>query len=412
MMSSQAERANPSNRSRLIVLSAALIACMWNAAPASSQTVGVTPTSIKIGGTFPFSGPASAFGNTGKGLIAYINQINDRGGINKRKIEYIALDDGYSPPKAVEQTRKLVEQDEVAFIFGPLGTASNAATIKYLNSKQIPDGFIMTGAARFTAANEFPYTTTALPSYFTEAQIYAKFIRTTKPNAKVGVLFQNDDLGKDLVAGLKLGMGDAVGNVVALAYEVADPTVDSQVLNLRNAGVEVLFVAATPKFAAQAIRKTAELGWKPLQIINLVSSSISATLKPAGVENAIGVVSSAFYKDMGDPRWKDDAGVKNYLAFGEKYLPGADHSDINYVTGYNQGMILEKVLEQCGDDLSRENINKQIHNISKFALPMVLPGITVTTSVTNNSAFTQLQLQKWTGAKWELFGDVISADAR
>jgi branched-chain amino acid transport system substrate-binding protein len=412
MMWSQAVRANPSNRSRLIGLFAALVASASNAPLAFSQTVGVTPTSIKIGGTFPFSGPASALGNTGKGLIAFINQINARGGINKRKIEYIALDDGYSPPKAVEQTRKLVEQDEVAFMFGPLGTASNAATIKYLNSKQIPDAFIMTGAARFTAASEFPYTTTALPSYLTEGKIYAKFIRTTRPNAKVGVLFQNDDLGKDLVAGLKLAMGDAAGNVLTQAYEVADPTVDSQLLNLRSAGAEVLFIAATPKFAAQAIKKTAELGWKPLQIINLVSSSISATLKPAGVENAVGVVSSAFYKDMGDPRWKDDAGVKDYLAFAEKYLPGSDPTDINYVTGYNQGMILEKVLEQCGDDLSRESINKQIHNIEKFALPMVLPGITVTTSATNNSAFTQLQLQKWTGAKWELFGDVISADAK
>jgi branched-chain amino acid transport system substrate-binding protein len=380
-------------------------------APALSQTVGVTQTSVKIGGTFPFSGPASSLGNTGKSLIAYVNMLNDRGGVNGRKVEYIALDDGYSPPKAVEQGRKLVEQDEVAFMFSPLGTASNSATIKYYNSKKIPDAFIVSGAARFAVAADYPYTTTALPSYSTEAQIYAKYIRSTKPDAKVGILYQNDDLGKDFVTGFKAVFGDDYARrVTAVSYEVADPTVESQILNLKSAGVEVLMIGATPKFAAQAIRRTAEIGWKPLQIINLVSSSISATLKPAGLENAVGVITSAFYRDVSDTRWSSDEGVKNYRAFAEKYLPGADLNDINYITGYNQGGILEQLLKQCGDDLSRENVVKEMHSFKDVSLPMILPGIKINTSPTRNAAFTQLQLQRWRGEKWELFGNVLGVD--
>lgn len=381
------------------------------AAFAADNAPGVTATSVKIGGTFPFSGPASALGNTGKGLVGYVNAVNDRGGVGGRKIEYIALDDAYSPPKAVEQGRKLVEQDEVAFMFSVLGTPTNAATVKYFQSKKVPDAFIMTGGSRFTNTADFPYVTTGLPSYATEAQIFAKYVRKTKPGAKVGILYQNDDLGKDFVAGFKTIYGeDFATKVVTASYETSDPTVDSQILNLKAAGVDVLMIGGTPKFAAQAIRKTAEIGWKPLQILNIVSSSISATIKPAGPENAIGVVTSAFYKDPGDPRWANDPAVKDYRAWMEKYLPGADLYDINYITGYNQGGLLEQLLKQCGDDLSRENINRQAHAFKDFVLPMVLPGIKVTTSPTRNAAFAQLQLQRWNGEKWELFGDVIGGE--
>jgi branched-chain amino acid transport system substrate-binding protein len=396
-------------RKFLLATSALVLSTM--AAFAAENAPGVTATSVKIGGTFPFSGPASALGNTGKALIGYVNAVNDRNGVGGRKIDFLALDDAYSPPKSVEQGRKLVEQDEVAFMFSVLGTPTNSATVKYYQDKKIPDAFIMTGAARFAVATDFPYVTTALPSYAVEAQIFAKYVRAAKPGAKVGVLYQNDDLGKNFVEGFKTVYGaDFPTQVVTASYETADPTVESQILTLKAAGVDVLMIGATPKFAAQAIRRTAEIGWKPLRIINIVSSSISATLKPAGLDNAVGVVTSAFYKDPSDARWADDAGVKDYRAFMAKYLAGSDLYDINYITGYNQGGILEQLLKQCGNDLSRENINRQAHAFKDFVLPMVLPGIKITTSATRNAAFTQLQLQRWTGEKWELFGDVIGAE--
>lgn len=381
------------------------------AALGAENAPGVTATSVKIGGTFPFSGPASSLGNTGKGLVAYVNAINDRGGVNGRKIEFVALDDAYSPPKAVEQARKLVEQEEVAFVFGALGTASNAATIKYYQTKNVPDVLLISGAARFAVASDFPLATTALPSYAAEAQIYAKYIRREKQNAKVGILYQNDDLGKDFVAGFRTIYGADFARQIALApYETADATVESQILNLKAAGADVLMIGGTPKFAAQAIRRTAELNWKPLQIVNIVSSSVSATLKPAGFENAIGVITSAFSKDPGDSKWANDSGVREYREWFAKYLPGADISDVNYTTGYNQGALLQQLLSQCGNDLSRANINRQAHAFAGFAPPMALPGIKVTTSSTRNAAYTQLQLQRWTGDKWELFGDVIGSD--
>jgi len=393
----------------VITLSAVVLSA--TAVFGADNAPGVTATSVKIGGTFPFSGPASALGNTGKGLIAYINALNDRGGVKGRKIEFIALDDAYSPPKAVEQARKLVEQDEVAFVFGALGTASNSATIKYYQTKKVPDVFLISGAARFAVAKDFPLATTALVSYAAEAQIYARYIRREKPNAKVGILYQNDDLGKDFVAGFRKIYGSEFAKQVVLAsYETDDSTVDSQIINLKAANVDVLMIGGTPKFAAQAIRRTAELNWRPLQIVNIVSSSISATLKPAGFENAIGVITSAFQKDPGDTRWADDAGMKDYRAWFAKYLPSSDISDVNYTTGYNQGALLQQLLSQCGDDLSRENINEQAHAFHEYSPPMALPGIKVTTSPTRNAAYTQLQLQRWMGDKWELFGDVISSD--
>jgi branched-chain amino acid transport system substrate-binding protein len=397
---------------KILVLSAAIalvaVPCLH-----AETLVGVTPNSIKIGGTFPFSGPASALGNTGKGVMAYVDMINDHGGINGRKVEYIALDDAYSPPKAVEQGRRLVEQDEVAFVFSSLGTASNAATIKYYNSKKVPDAFIVSGTARFAVARDYPYTTTGLASYVTEAQIYAKYIRSTKPDAKIGILYQNDDFGKDYVAGFRAVYPDSGSSkIVLMPYDSSDPTIDSQIVSLKAAGVDVVMIAATPKFTAQALRRTAELGWKPIQIISIISSSISGTLRPAGLENAAGVVTSALYKDPGDTRWSSDAGVQDYRAFMNKYLPRSDANDITYITGYAQGGILEQLLKQCGSDLSRENIVKQMHDIKDLVLPMILPGIKVNTSETRNAAFTQLQLQRWNGEKWELFGDILDGDVK
>jgi branched-chain amino acid transport system substrate-binding protein len=305
----------------------------------------------------------------------------------------------------------LPERERRTLVFGALGTPSNSATIKYYQTKKVPDVFLISGAARFAVAKDFPLATTALVSYAAEAQIYARYIRREKPDAKVGILYQNDDLGKDFVAGFRKIYGSEFAKQVVLAsYETADSTVDSQIINLKAANVDVLMIGGTPKFAAQAIRRTAELNWRPLQIVNIVSSSISATLKPAGFENAIGVITSAFQKDPGDTRWADDAGMKDYRAWFAKYLPSADISDVNYTTGYNQGALLQQLLSQCGDDLSRENINEQAHSFREYSPPMTLPGIKVTTSPTRNAAYTQLQLQRWTGDKWELFGDVISSD--
>jgi len=359
---------------------------------------GVTATEIKIGATFPFSGSASPLGSYGKGVIAYLQSVNDRGGVNGRKINLIALDDAYSPPKAVEQTRKLVEGEEVAFIFGALGTASNSATVKYLNARKIPDLFVVTGGTKFTNSKEYPYTTTGLPSYDTEGAAIAKFIAATLPTSKIAFLYQNDDLGRDFLASFKNNLKDEFeSRVVASPYEVTQPTIDSQVLSLKASGAEALFVAGGPKFAAQAIRKSHEIGWKPLLVINAIASSVSATLVPAGLDNSIGVVSASFYKDPNDPKWKDDQAIKNYRTYFAKHLPGSDIGDTLYLTGTQGAQVLEQVLRQCGDDLSRENINLQAHSLKEFVLPTFLDGVKINTSALNNQAITQLKLRRWTG---------------
>jgi branched-chain amino acid transport system substrate-binding protein len=376
----------------------------------AAEMPGVTPTSIKVGSIFPFSGPASLVGNTGKGLIAYVKSLNDNGGINGRKIDLITYDDAYTPPKAVEQARKLVESDEVAFMFGELGTPGNSATVKYLNTKKVPDVFIVSGAHKFANFRDYPYTTTGLPSYDTEARIYAKFIGTSLPNAKIAMLYQNDDLGKDFLNAFKDVLKDkAAERLIAAGYEITDPTVDSQIVNLKASGADVLMIAATPKFAAQALRRLSDIGWKPLTIINLVSSSVSATLQPVGLDKVVGVVSAAFFKDPNDAKWADDPGMREYRKFFDSYLPGADFADLNYLTGFQQGAILEQLLKQCGDNLSRENVVKQARSIKDLRLPTVLPGIVVNTDAGNSQAWTQLQLQRWNGKVWEGFGDVLSA---
>lgn len=382
------------------------------AAFAADELPGVSATEIKIGASYPFSGPASPLGNTGKAVIAYVNLINDRGGINGRKINYLALDDAYSPPKAVEHVRRLVESDEVAFLFGQLGTPGNSATIKYLNGKKIPDTFIVTGASKFTDFKEYPYTTTGLPSYDTEGKVFAKYIDKTLPNAKIAILYQNDDLGKDFVNAFKAHYKDDFAKkIVTASYEVTDPTVDSQVVNLKNSGADAFLFAGTPKFAAQTIRKKFELSWTPLFLFNTVAASISSAIQPAGADKAVGAISTAFYKDPNDPQWQDDPGVKTYRAFMDKYMPGADLVDVNYIFGSIQGQILEQLLKQAGQDLSRDNIVKQARSITNFTPAMMLPGIAVNTGVGNSQSITQLQLQRWNGTSFERFGAVLSADS-
>jgi branched-chain amino acid transport system substrate-binding protein len=392
-------------------LLAAVLAAAIGAPQARADSPGISETEIKVGATFPFSGPASPLSNTGKGLIAYVKLINDHGGINGRKINLITYDDAYSPPKTVEQIRKLIESDEVAFLFGPLGTPGIAATIKYVNAKKVPHLFVVSGVSKFTNFAEFPMTTTGLPSYDTEGRIYAKYIKQTRPESKIGILYQNDDLGKDFVNAFRGFLKDGFDEkVVARSYEISEPTIDSHVISLKASGADVFLVAGTPKFAAQAIKKADEVGWKPLFLINLVSSSVSSTIVPAGPEKAVGVVAATIMKDPNDKKWADDPGVKWYRGYFDKYLPGADIGDANYVFGTQQGQILEQVLKQCGSDLSRENILKQSRSIHGLSLPTLIPGVTINTGPTSSMAYTQLQLQRWTGTSWEQFGDVLTAE--
>ncbi len=396
---------------RELKLASALVLAMSTMA-FGADAPGVTATEIKIGGVYPFSGPASSIGVVGKGLLAYVQSINDRGGINGRKINYIAYDDAYSPPKAVEHVRKLVESDEVAFMYGQLGTPGVSATAKFLMGRGVPDLAVITGSAKFTEVASYPILTTGLVSYDTEGKIYAKYLKKTLPNAKYAILYQNDDLGKDYVKAFKSYFKDDFDKkVVSAAYEITDPTVDSQVVNLKSSGADALLVAGTPKFSAQAIRKAAEIGWKPTLIVNFPSSSVSSTLKPAGLDKAVGVIVGSIVKDPTDSRWKDDAGMKGYRAFFEKYLPGSDIGDTNYLTGYQQGMVLEQILKQCGNDLSRENVVKQAKSLQNITLPMAMPGIKINTSDKVNQLWTQMQLQRWTGESWEQFGDVLDGSS-
>jgi ABC-type branched-subunit amino acid transport system substrate-binding protein len=393
---------------RLKLACAVLLA--MSASAGAADTPGVALTEIKIGSVFPFSGPASSIGLTGKGVIAYVESINDRGGINGRRINYIALDDAYSPPKAVEHMRRLVESDEVAFIFSQLGTPGNSAVSKYLAAKGVPTIAIVSGSSKFTNVKDYPLTTTGLVSYDTEGKIYAKYLSRTLPNGKFAILYQNDDLGKDYVAAFKGFLGAEFDKrVVTAAYEVTEPTVDSQVVTLKSSGAEALFIAGTPKFAAQAIRRAAEIGWKPTVIINFPSSSVAGTLKPAGLENSIGVIVGTPNKDPNDPKWADDPGIKAYRAFFEKYLSGADITNTSYLTGYQQGMLLEQILKQCGNDLSRANIAAQAKSLKDVVLPTALPGIKINTSATSNMVWTQMQLQRWNGTSWDQIGEVLDA---
>jgi branched-chain amino acid transport system substrate-binding protein len=370
---------------------------------------GVTDTEIKIGQTMPYSGPASAYGVIGKADVAYFKMINDMGGVNGRKLNLISLDDGYSPPKAVEQTRRLVEQEQVAFIFNSLGTPSNYAIRPYLTENKIPQLFVATGAAMWSDPQHFPWTIGWQPNYQTEAHIFGKAILATKPDAKIGVIYQNDAFGKDYLIGLKDGLGAANAGMVIkeASYEVSEPTVDSQIVSLQDSGADTLLIAATPKFAAQAIRKTFDIGWTPVRYMTDVSQSIAAVMKPAGVEKSKGVISALYGKDPTDARWKDDPGFKEFSAFIAKYMTPADLTDANAVYGFGVAATMVQVLKQCGNDLSRENIMKQAANIKDLVLPMTLPGAKINTSPDNFSPIRQMQLATFNGESWSAFGDIL-----
>jgi branched-chain amino acid transport system substrate-binding protein len=373
---------------------------------------GVSDTEIKIGNTSPYSGPASALSMVAKAEEAYFRKINAEGGINGRKIVFVSYDDGYSPPKTVEQTRRLVESDEVLLAFNAMGTATNSAVQKYLNAKKVPQLFVSSGAAKWNDPQKFPWTMGFSPSYETEGRIYAKYLLRERPGAKVAILFQNDDMGKDYIRGIKQGLGDKAASMIVAeeSFDVSEPTIDSHIVKLKSTGADVLFEIATPKFVAQAIKRVAELGWRPLQILSYFSASIGSVIKPAGFDNAQGIISAAYFKDPNDPTWKDDAGVKELNAFLDSYFATADRSDTLIINGYNTAQALVHVLKQCGDDLTRENVMRQAANLKNVELGMLLPGIRMNTAPDDFAPISQWQLMRFEGTTWHLFGDVISSE--
>jgi ABC-type branched-subunit amino acid transport system substrate-binding protein len=371
---------------------------------------GVTDTEIKIGNTGPYSGPASSYGTIPKSMAAYYRMVNDVGGVNGRKINFISYDDAYSPPKTVEQARRLVEQDGVLLIATPLGTPTNSAIWHYMNQKKVPQLFVATGATKWDDPKHFPWTIGWQPNYQSEGRVYAAYILEHKPEGKVGVLYQNDDFGKDYLKGLKDGLGDKGKSMIAVeaAYETTDPTVDSQIIGMKAAGCDVFVNTGIPKFAAQAIRKAAEIDWKPLHILSSVGNSVAATLKPAGLENAKDLVTDFYLKDPTDPQWKDDQGYKDWLVFMDKYYPEGDKVDAANVYGPSVAQTVVQVLKQCGDDLTRENIMKEAANLHGFRVPMLLPGITINTSPTDFAPIKQIQMARFDGERWQLFGPLIN----
>jgi ABC-type branched-subunit amino acid transport system substrate-binding protein len=371
---------------------------------------GASDSEIKIGNIMPYSGPASAYGEMGKTEAAYFRKVNAEGGVNGRKINFISYDDSYSPPKAVEQARKLVESDEVLLIFNPFGTPSNIAIQKYMNAKKVPQLFVGSGATKFNDPQRFPWTIGFNPSYRSEARIYADYLLKNYPQGKVGVLYQNDDLGKDYLKGLKDGLNGKIRIVAEAPYETSDPTVDSQVINLKASGADVFFNVATPKFAAQAIKKVAELGWKPVHFLAIVSVSVSAVLKPAGFDNAKGVLSADYRKDASDPTWKDDAATKEWLAFMDKYYPDGDKTSAFTGYGYVVAQTLVQVLKQCGDNLTRENVMKQAASLKDLEIDGLLPGIKINTGPNDFAPIKQMQMMRFNGERWEFFGPVMAGD--
>jgi ABC-type branched-subunit amino acid transport system substrate-binding protein len=372
---------------------------------------GASDTEIKIGNIMPYSGPASSYGVIGKTEEAYFRKINAEGGINGRKINFITYDDAYSPPKAIEQARKLVESDEVLLIFQPLGTPSNSATQKYMNSKKVPQLFVATGATKWGDPKNFPWTMGWQPNYQSEGRIYAKYVLDHLPNAKIAVFWQNDDAGRDQVKGLRDGLGAKASMIIAdKSYEVSDPSIDSQIVALHDSGADTFFTWAAPKGAAQAIRKVGELGWKPTFFLANVSTSVAGVLKPAGLENAKDIISTAYLKDPTDPTWKDDPGVKAWQAFMDKYYPEGDKLNSNNIYGYAVAQTMVQVLKQCGDNLTRENVMKRAASLKDFSSEVLLPGIKVNTGPDDFFPIEQMQLMKFNGQAWELFGDVIKGE--
>jgi branched-chain amino acid transport system substrate-binding protein len=390
----------------------AALAIALSASPALAQKqydTGASDTEIKIGQTVPFSGPASAYATIGKTQAAYMKMINDQGGINGRKLNLIQYDDAYSPPKAVEQVRKLVESDEVLLTFQIIGTPSNAAVQKYLNAKKVPQLFAATGASKFSDPKNFPWTIGFNPNYFVEGRIYGQYILKEHPNAKIGALYQNDDLGKDYVNGLKAGLGDKAASMIVAeaSYEVSDPTVDSQILKIKDAGADLLFSASTPKQAAQTIKKLGELNWHPVHVLDINATSVGAVMKPAGLEASKGVISVNYGKDPLDPTWKDDPGMKRYFDFMAKYYPEGDKDSSFNAYGYSTAQLLVHVLKQSGDNLTRENVLKQATNLKNVQLDLALPGIVGNTTPNDYRVNKQLQMMRFNGERWELFGPIL-----
>jgi branched-chain amino acid transport system substrate-binding protein len=379
---------------------------------AATSSGALADSEIKIGNIMPYSGPASAYGVIGKTEEAYFKKINAEGGINGRKINFVSYDDGYSPPKTVEQARKLVESDEVLLVFNPLGTPPNSAIQKYMNTKKVPQLFVATGATKWNDPKEFPWTMGWQPNYQSETQIYAKYLLKEKPNAKIAVLYQNDDYGKDYLKGLKDGLGAKAASMIVMeeSYEVSEPTIDSHIVKLKSTGADVFFNITTPKFAAQAIKKNMEIGWKPLHFLNNVSASIGSVIKPAGFENAQDIISSNYLKDPTDSQWKTDKGMIAWNEFLDKYYPEANRADASVMYAYTVAQGVVHVLKACGDNLTRENVMKQAASIKDLELGGLLPGVKVNTSATDFAPLAQLQLMRFKGDTWERFGEVLSAD--
>ena len=400
---------------RLAIASTALALFAASTSGALAQKkydTGATDTEIKIGNIMPYSGPASAYGIIGKTEAAYFKKINAEGGINGRKINFVSYDDAYSPPKAVEQARKLVESDEVLLVFNSLGTPSNSAIQKYMNAKKVPQIFVATGATKWNDPKDFPWTMGWQPSYQSESRIYAKYLLKEKPDAKIAVLYQNDDYGKDYLKGLKDGLGAKAATMIIAeeSFETSEPTIDNHIVKLKATNADVFINIATPKFAAQAIKKVAEVDWKALHILNNVSASVGSVIRPAGYQNAQGIISAQYLKDTTDRQWDNDPGMKAYLEFMTKDFPEGDKLDNGTVVGYGVAQTLVQVLKQCGDDLTRENVMKQAASLKDFRTEVLLPGISINTSPTDFAPISQLQLMRFKGEKWELFGDVISGD--
>ena len=382
------------------------------AAPAAAQKKydpGASDTEIKIGQTMPYSGPASAYGTIGKVEAAYFKMLNEQGGIGGRKINFITLDDGYSPPKTVEMVRRLVEQDEVLFLLGTLGTPSNTAIHKYMNGKKVPHLFLATGASKWNDPKNFPWTMGFNVNYQSEGKLYGLDILKTRPNAKIAVLYQNDDYGKDYLKGFKEGLGDKAKTMIVAeqTYEVTDPTIDSQIVSLKGSGADTFFNITTPKFGAQAIRKVAEVGWKPVHYLNQVSASVGSVLKPAGMDNAVGLISMQYTKDPTDPAWQNDPAMKEYFAFLKKYAPDVGMDEANGTYGYAVAQLITQVLKQAGDNLTRENIMKQAASLKNFQVPMSIPGILANTGPDDFAPFQTMQLVRFDGKTWAPYGKPI-----
>jgi branched-chain amino acid transport system substrate-binding protein len=401
------------NYSHWLIVTATLGIAAVATSPASAQKKydpGASDSEIKIGNITPYSGPASAYAEDGKAEAAYFRKVNAEGGVNGRKINFISYDDAYSPPKTVEQARKLVESDEVLLIFNSLGTAPNTAIERYMNAKKVPQLFVASGATKWNDPQHFPWTMGWQPSYQAESHIFAAYLLKNHPQGKIGVLYQNDDYGKDYLKGLKDGLNGKMQIVAEVPYETADPTVDSQVINVKASGADVFFNVATPKFAAQAIKKVAELGWKPVHLVNSVGAGVSFVLKPAGFDNSKDILSAAYLKDPTDLMWKDDAAVKEWLAFMDRYYPDGDKTSANNVYGYTVAQTLVQVLKQCGDNLTRENVMKQAASLENLDLGMMLPGVKINTGPNDFAPIKQMQMIRFNGERYDLFGPLISSE--